>query len=84
MTELPDLRLKRLRMRSMRRGTREMDILLSRYAEANLPRLAADMLELFDALLDENDQDLYAWVTGQTRPPARFGALVRDIADGSN
>ena len=67
----------------MRRGTREMDILLSRYADARLAGLDPDTLDLFDALLEENDQDLYVWVTGQAAPPERYAGLVRDIAQVS-
>ena len=67
-------------MRSMRRGIKEMDLILSAYAEANLAGMTADGLDLYDALLEENDQDLYQWVTGQAATPARFGALVGDIA----
>jgi antitoxin CptB len=37
-------------------------------------------LDGFDALLCENDQDLYQWVTGQAAPPARFAPLVAEIA----
>jgi antitoxin CptB len=40
----------------------------------------AGALDLFDALLSENDQDLYQWVTGQSAPPTRFAPLVADIA----
>jgi len=37
-------------------------------------------ITLYDALLQENDQDLYSWVTGQTQPPARFEAMLSQIA----
>lgn len=80
MTEARTTRIKRLKMRSMRRGIKEMDLILSAYAEANLAGMTADGLDLYDALLEENDQDLYQWVTGQAATPARFGALVGDIA----
>ncbi|WP_417727291.1 succinate dehydrogenase assembly factor 2 [Roseovarius sp.] len=73
-------RLKRLRMRAMRRGIKEMDIILSRFAEARLDAMDSNALDEFDALLCENDQDLYQWVTGQIAPPARFAPLVTDIA----
>ena len=36
MSELPAIRLKRLQMRSMRRGINEMDLILSRYEQAKL------------------------------------------------
>ncbi|SEL23005.1 antitoxin CptB [Roseovarius azorensis] len=80
MSEAHDHRLKRLSMRAMRRGIREMDIILSRYATARLTEMNGADLDGFDALLSENDQDLYQWVTGQTAPPARYAGLVADIA----
>jgi len=80
MEESRDIRLKRLAMRSMRRGIKEMDIILSRFAEARLPHLSAADLDLYDALLSENDQDLYQWVTGQIEAPARFSVLLDEIA----
>lgn len=67
-------------MRSMRRGIREMDIILGRFAETALGGLRAAELDLYDALLSENDHDLYQWVTGQAAPPARFAPLVGQIA----
>ncbi|MFD0858879.1 succinate dehydrogenase assembly factor 2 [Roseovarius aquimarinus] len=80
MTETREIRLRRLTMRSMRRGIREMDILLMRYVKARLDTLSDAELDVYDALLEENDQDLYQWVSGQVAPPARYGALIEDIA----
>lgn len=80
MSESPEARLKRLHMRSMRRGIKEMDILLSRYAEAELAGMDAETLDLYDALLWENDQDLLVWVTGQQPAPAKYAGLVDRIA----
>ena len=77
--ESPEARLRRLGMRSMRRGIKEMDIILSRYAAARLGDMSDAMLDLYDGLLAQNDQDLYQWVTAQVPPPARFDALVADI-----
>lgn len=81
MTEPRDTRLKRLQMRSMRRGIKEMDIILSRFAEARLEQLDQRDLDLYDALLSENDQDLYQWVTGQLPAPATYTDLIDQIAD---
>lgn len=80
MTEPHEHRIKRLKMRSMRRGIKEMDIILSAYAEAHLADMDEAALALYDSLLQENDQDLYQWVTGQGAAPDRLDALVRDIA----
>ena len=87
MPEDRQTRLKRLRMRSMRRGIKEMDIILSRYADARLDSLTPEQLDVYDRLLSENDQDLYLWVTrrvtGTPHPdlgPPHLSALLDRIA----
>ena len=78
--ETPEARLKRLKMRSMRRGIREMDLILGAYAETQLAGMSADELDLYDAMLAENDHDLYGWVSGQMPVPPRFSRLIGAIA----
>jgi antitoxin CptB len=79
MTEAPFARLKRLAMRSWRRGTKEMDLILGPFADARLAQMDEATLATFDALLDENDQDLLPWVLGQTAPPAPLAPLIAEI-----
>ncbi|QFT64463.1 succinate dehydrogenase assembly factor 2 [Roseivivax sp. THAF30] len=79
--ETREHRVKRLTMRSMRRGIKEMDLILMRFAAAKLAAMEEDGLDAYDALLSENDQDLYQWVTGQIEPPARHEAIVSEIRD---
>ena len=79
MTETPDARLKRMAMRSWRRGTKEMDLVLGPWADAQLAAMTPAQLDLYDALLEENDQDLLPWVLGQTAPPERFAAHLTEI-----
>lgn len=74
--EVPEHRLKRMKIRAWRRGIKEMDLILGPYADANLAIMDAEALDLFDALLLEKDQDLYQWVSGQATPPARFADLI--------
>ena len=80
MTETHEARIKRLKMRSMRRGIKEMDLILQAYAEHHLDDMDDANLTLYDALLQENDQDLYQWVTGQATAPDGYRALIQDIA----
>ena len=68
----------------MRRGMKEMDIILSRFAKARLEHLDASALDAYDVLLSENDQDLYQWVTGQNTPPEPFRDLIAEIASLSH
>ena len=60
-----EARLKRLRMRSWRRGTKEMDLILGPFADSELPDLSPRDLDLYEAVLAENDQDLYPWITAR-------------------
>jgi len=78
--ETRENRLKRLHMRSMRRGIKEMDLILSAFAENNLADMAGEELDLYDALLLENDQDLYTWVTGAVPAPPRFASMIARVS----
>ena len=78
--ELREHRLKRLQMRSMRRGIKEMDLILSAYAGTHLAGMDDTQLDTYDALLNENDQDLIRWVTGVEPTPETFAALISDIS----
>lgn len=78
--ETREVRLKRLRMRSARRGTKEMDLILMRFAEARLSGLGGEELDRYEALLEESDTELYAWISGQTPPPAAHAPMVERIA----
>lgn len=74
------IRLKRLAMRSWRRGTREMDLILGPFADLHLAAMAPPALARYEALLDENDHDLYGWISGTLPLPARHADLLPEIA----
>ena len=78
--ETAEARLKRMRMRSWRRGTKEMDLVLGPFADAHLESLGEADLLTYDALLAENDQDLMSWILGQSVPPASIASLLSRIA----
>jgi antitoxin CptB len=79
MSEPREIRLKRLRMRAARRGTREMDLILGPFAEARLTGLPAEELVNFESLLSENDQDLYQWISGRCTIPSKYREIVGRI-----
>lgn len=81
MTETAEARLKRMAMRSWRRGTKEMDLILGPWADAHLAGLEEGRLQVYDLLLAENDQDLMAWILGQASPPPDIAPLLAEIAD---
>jgi antitoxin CptB len=77
--ESAEARLKRMAMRSWRRGTKEMDLILGPYADARLAEMDTAELELFDRLLAENDQDLITWVMGTAEAPGWAAELIGRI-----
>ncbi len=78
-----EARLKKLRMRSWRRGMKEMDLILGPYADQALSQFSAAQLDAYEDLLNENDQDLYLWVTGAQPAPAELIPMLTQIADAS-
>lgn len=79
MTETAENRLKRLKMRSWRRGTREMDLILGPFSDNDLALLSAAELDLYERLLEESDHDLYQWFSGQIAAPANYQSLIAKI-----
>ena len=78
-TETAEARLKRLAIRSWRRGTKDMDLILGPFADMHLAALSEPDLVTFDRLLEENDQDLMAWILDQSTPPAWVLPLLTQI-----
>lgn len=79
-----DTRLKRLRMRSWRRGTKEMDLILGPFSDGPLTGLSPEALTDYEALLEENDQDLYLWITariaGRSAGPQALAPMLDVVA----
>ena len=78
--ETSEARLKRMAMRSWRRGTKEMDLVLGPWADAHLAGLGEAALVLYDEVLEENDQELVLWVMGTVAAPERFAAMIGEIS----
>ena len=71
MAETEDqIRRKRLRFRSWHRGTRELDLMLGRFADRFINHLTTEQLDRYEALIDEPDPDIYRWISGGEAPPA--------------
>lgn len=71
-----DERRRRLLFRSWRRGTREMDLIMGRFAEAAIGELTDEELAEFERISDVPDPDLYAWLTGGRPVPAAYDGPV--------
>ena len=71
-----DLRRRKLLFRSWHRGTREMDLIMGRFADSALTGLNDAELTDFERLVDVPDHDLLAWVTGEAAVPQDFDTVL--------
>jgi antitoxin CptB len=67
-----DARRRRILFRAWRRGMREMDLVMGRFADARLPAMSEAELDEFERLLDAPDPSVLAWITAETPVPAEF------------
>ena len=80
MTIEDDARLKKLKFRAWRRGFREADLILGPFADKHVSEFTPAELDWFEILLDQPDQDVYAWIVGTLPTPADFeGEIMNRI-----
>ena len=65
-----DARRRRLLFRSWHRGIREMDLVLGRFADAQIASLTDAELDEYERWLEIPDQQIFAWVNGAETAPA--------------
>lgn len=70
------MRRRRLRYRAWHRGIREMDLVLGPFCDARIGQLAEAELDRLEALMEEADTDLLAWVLGHQAPPTHIDAAM--------
>ncbi len=68
-----EMRRRRAAYRASHRGTKEMDIMLGRYAEARLPGMQDDELDAFERLLALPDPTADAVVLARCNGSGRRG-----------
>jgi antitoxin CptB len=73
-----DDRRKRLLFRCWHRGTREMDLILGRFADAEIATLRDDEVAELERLIELPDPDLYAAVTGDKSIAPEFAGALFD------
>ena len=77
----PDIEIlrKRLRYQSWHRGRRETDLMLGRFANHHLADFDAGRLRRYAALLEQNDADLFDWVSGKNELPENLESDVMTL-----
>jgi antitoxin CptB len=76
MSEDIEVRRRRAAWRAAHRGTKELDLLVGRFAEARLPAMASADLDRFERFLAVTDPEIQAWLLG---PPS--GAAEGEFVD---
>lgn len=71
-----DPRRRRDLYRAWHRGMREMDLIMGRFADAEIADLSDDALTDFEALIEVPDRDLLAWITGESTVPENYDTPV--------
>ena len=69
---------KKLLYRSKNRGCKEMDYILGNFASLNLAFMKEEKLLNYALILDQDDNDLYNWITGKSYAPSNLDAEIID------
>ncbi|HSP23629.1 MAG TPA: succinate dehydrogenase assembly factor 2 [Saliniramus sp.] len=71
-----DVRRRRILFRSWHRGMREMDLLMGKFADAEISNLSEVELADFELLIEVIDRDLFRWLTGEAETPENYDTPV--------
>ena len=72
---------KRLSIRSWRRGTKELDIILGQFSDKNLKELTISELKLYEKFLSNDDYLIYNWLFAKEDSPKIFKSLIKRIQE---
>jgi antitoxin CptB len=67
-----DARRRRILFRAWHRGMREMDLILGRFADAEIAVLAEAEIDDLERLMEVPDPEILAWVTGEVAVPTQY------------
>ena len=70
---------KKLSMRSWRRGTKELDLILGRFSHENIINFEMSELDLYEQFLSNDDHLIYNWLFEKEDSPRIFKRLVKQI-----
>jgi antitoxin CptB len=71
-----DVRRRRILFRSWHRGLREMDLIMGRFADAEIGSMSEADLDALERLIEVPDADLFRWITGEARTPENYESPV--------
>jgi antitoxin CptB len=73
---------KKLLIRSWRRGTKELDLILGGFSNNNVSKFEMAELDLYERLLSNDDYVIYNWLFGKEESPKIYYSLIKQIKEG--
>ena len=73
---------KKLSIRSWRRGTKELDLILGQFSDKNLIEFKMSELNLYEQFLSNDDYLIYNWLFSKEDSPKIFRSLIERIQEG--
>jgi len=67
-----DVRRRQILFRAWHRGMREMDLIMGRFADAEIGDFSDGDLAEFERLIEVPDRDLLGWITGEVETPSNY------------
>ncbi len=74
--EAVETQRKRLLYQSHHRGTKESDLFLGAFAGEYLPKFSPAQLKSYEAILNQNDNHLFDWISRRAKPPRELDSDV--------
>ncbi len=72
---------KRLSVRSWRRGTKELDLILGQFSDKYLNEFKMSELNLYEQFLSNDDHLIYSWLFNKEESPKIFKSLIKRIQE---
>ena len=76
-----DIVRKKLSIRSWRRGTKELDLILGRFSDGNIRKFEKFELDVYKELLSNDDHLIYSWLFEKEETPEIFKLMVKKIQE---
>ncbi|MGW9328908.1 FAD assembly factor SdhE [Bosea sp. NPDC055594] len=71
-----DPRRRKILFRAWHRGMRETDLIMGRFADAEIGGLSEADLDEFERLIEVLDRDLLSWITGEAEVPENYDSVL--------
>ena len=71
-----DPRRRKILFRAWHRGMRETDLIMGRFADAEIGGLSEAELDEFERLIEVLDRDLLSWITGEAEVQENYDSVL--------